>query len=177
MPSLGSPSTEWSSFTASCPQCCRDHETQPLQAKVACHPEHFPLIPNNLCLSAWPSSRKALQTNTNYPCCCTWRIEAHFAAGAAHFPASVSNSPPPPALSKKCTGGHATHQSVCLHSKLYQEARHWSWVSLTSHPAGYRMPQPPLLTEADAAASAFGTDSLRLLKATALHLWKTRARH
>lgn len=29
---------------------------------------------------------------------------------------------------------------VCLHSKLYREERHWSSVSLTSRPAGYRMP-------------------------------------
>lgn len=85
----GAPTAPW-------PQWCRGHDSQPVPAKVTCHLKHFPIIPDHLCLSPWHSSRKALETNTNYPCRCTWRIEAHFAAGAAHFPASVSNSPLPP---------------------------------------------------------------------------------
>lgn len=35
---------------------------------------------------------------------------------------------------------HHPPVGVCLHSKLYREERHWSSVSLTSRPAGYRTP-------------------------------------
>lgn len=99
-----------------------------------------PLVPDHLCLGPWYSSRNALEANTNYPCCCTWRIEAHFAAGAAHFPASVSNCPHPPHCPRSAQVATPPTSRVCLHSKLYREERHWSSVSLTSRPAGYRMP-------------------------------------
>lgn len=104
-------------------RCCRDHETRALQARVTRHLKHFPRMPDNRCLGPWHSSRKALETNTNYPCRCTWRIQAHFAAGAAHFPASVSSSPRP--LHWPGSAQVATPPTrPCLHSEPYREAGH-----------------------------------------------------
>ena len=67
-----------------------------------------PLRSDSLCLTPWHSSRKPLETNPNYPCCRTWRIQAHSAAGAAHFSSFCLQHPHPPAPQKR-TGGHATH--------------------------------------------------------------------
>lgn len=82
----------------------------------------------------------------------------------------LSPTPPPPALSKKCTGGCATHQSGLPTFKALPGG---APLALGGLPAvlqvtvSLRLLSP---TEADPAASAFGTGSLRLLKAIALHL-------
>lgn len=115
MPPLGPPRTQLLPPCRGYMSALRTEITGPTglcRGRVACHSEHFPLLrSDNLCLPSWHSSRKPLETNPNYPCCRTWRIQAHFAAGAAHFPASVSNSPHPPAPAEKRTGGHATHRA------------------------------------------------------------------
>lgn len=67
-----------------------------------------------------------------------------FCCRSSPFSSFCLQLPPPPALSKKCTGGCTTHQSLCRHSKLYQEARHWPSGSRPARPAGYCMPQTPL---------------------------------
>lgn len=89
-----------------------------MQARVACDLKHFPPSSRQTASALVPDilPEKHYKQNTNYPCCCTWRIEAHFAAGAAHFPASVSNSsrplPPNTTLSQSAqVASHATHQS------------------------------------------------------------------
>lgn len=92
---------------------------------------------------------------------------AQFATGAAHFPASVSPSPP----SRPRAGGQATHQSgrSTLKAPPGGAPLVFGWPYFASCRLACAW-DASLLTGAEAAASAFGTGCLRLLKATALHL-------
>ena len=116
---------------ARCPRCGPRSRDRPLQGKSCLSFRAFPPAKIRQPLPAWHSSRKPLETNPNYPCCRTWRIQAHFAAWAAHFPASVSNSPHPQCRPRSAQVATPPTGPVRLHSKLRQEERHWSLPGLT----------------------------------------------
>lgn len=68
-----------------------------------------------------------------------------FCCQSSPFSSFCLQLPPPTRLPKKCTGGHTTHQSGLSTFKARPGGA--PLVSLTSRPAGYRMPQTPLSSQ------------------------------
>lgn len=135
---------------------------RPLQSRVASHSEHFPLVPDRVCLvpDALPE-KHCKQILITLAAACGG--ERHILLlGQPIFQLRSLQLPHPLHCPRKCTGGHASHQSGLPTFKAPRGgAPSPRWPSLLSRRSRsrrrYRLRLLSLLSEADPAASASGT--------------------
>ena len=161
---------------ARCPRCGPRSRGQPLQGKSCLSFRAFPPakirqpLPDSLTFF-----QKTARNKSELPLLLHMEDTGTFCCRSSPFSSFCLQHPHPTAPQKR-TGGHATHPAGPSTFKAPPGGAPLALPALTHVLQVGGGLRTPLLPGADVAASAFGTGSPWLLKATALHLWETRAR-
>ena len=163
---------------ARCPRCGPRSRDRPLQGKSCLSFRAFPPAKIRQPLPAFLTFfQKTARNKSELPLLPHMEDTGTFCCRSSPFSSFSLQLPPPPSTGREAHRWprHPPGRSVYIQSSARRSAIGPCPALLTSCRLACVL-RTPLLPGADAAASAFGTGSLWLLKATALHLWETIAR-
>lgn len=173
MPPLGPPRTQLRRLAkARCPRCGPRSRDRPLQGKSCLSFRAFPPAKIRQPLPASLTFfQKTARNKSELPLLPHMEDTGTFCCRSSPFSSFCLQLPPPPSAGRGAHRWphHPPGRSVYIQSSARRSAIGPCPALLTSCRLACVL-RTPLLPGADAAASAFGTGSPRLLKATALHL-------